>query len=66
MQFKGAIDLHAHRSLRLYIFSLTSAAGPHLLKNILNALLNHGEFTIDPKYVEELNLPSNKVKWEYK
>ena len=38
---------------------------PHLLKNIRNALLNHGEFTIDPKYVEELNLPSNKVKWEY-
>ena len=38
---------------------------PHLLKNIRNALFNHGEFTIHPYYVEELNLPSDKVKFEY-
>ena len=38
---------------------------PHLLKNIRNALFNHGEFTIHPYYVEELDLPSNKVKFEH-
>ena len=38
---------------------------PHLLKNIRNALFNHGELTIHDQYVQELNLGSNKVKFEH-
>ena len=38
---------------------------PHLLKNIRNALFNHGELIVHDKYVAELSLGSNKVKFEH-
>ena len=38
---------------------------PHILKNQRNALFNWGEFTIPDELVEENNLPSNTVKFEY-